>query len=651
MCGIAGFLGGRYADAESAQAVLGRMARSMRARGPDDDGVWFDPAAGAGLAHRRLAIIDLTAAGHQPMASPSGRFTFVFNGEIYNHQQLRGELERAGRAPAWRGHSDTETLLAGFEAWGVETTIARTVGMFAFAAWDALEREMILGRDRLGEKPLYYGWQPGRGTPVFLFASDIVAIRSHPAFAAEVDPTAVALLMRHSYVPAPYSIYSGIAKLAPGSLLRVRAHETAPRTTRYWSFAEVARRGKSNVYLGGEDDAVDQLERLLREAIGRQMIADVPLGAFLSGGVDSSAVVALMQSQSARPVKTFTIGFNDPRYNEGIYAKAVAQHLGTDHTELYLEPHQALDVIPQLGSIYSEPFADSSQIPTYLISRLARGSVTVSLSGDGGDEIFGGYNRYLHTHRWWNLISRVPRVVRGGASRVVACIPPTTLDRLGNLLPGPVDQRRNWGEKLHKAADVMSAPSWEQMYLGLVSHWAGPRPIVLGASAPLLFDLPGENLSELSPVEQMMAFDSLTYLPDDILAKVDRAAMATSLETRVPYLDHRVVEFASTLPLEMKLRGAETKRVLRRLLYRHVPRQLIDRPKMGFAVPLDEWLRGPLKEWAAALLDPVRIGQEGILDAQQVHAKWSEHLAGSKNWQHHLWNVLMFQAWHEQQGA
>ena len=648
MCGFAGFFSGAW-PGDAAPLRLKAMTDAIAHRGPDAEGQWLDADAAIGLGHRRLAIVELSAAGAQPMLSASGRYVLAFNGEIYNHLDLRAELDKSARAPAWRGHSDTETLLAGFDAWGIRATVERAVGMFAFAVWCRQTRALTLGRDRLGEKPLYYGWQGMGRAAVFLFGSELKALRAHPAFGAHINRDALCLFLRHNNVGGSHSIYEGVHKLLPGSLLTMSQAAPDPVIDTYWSAAAVAEQGVAQQFAGSATDAVDALEVLLKDAVRRQMAADVPLGAFLSGGIDSTTVVALMQAQTNRPVKTFSIGFHEAGYNEAVHAKAVAQHLGTEHTEMYVTAEQAMAIIPRLPQLYDEPFADSSQIPTFLVSQLTRQHVTVSLSGDAGDELFCGYNRYPLTASLWSRLSAVPQPMRRAVAWGLMRLSPEAWNRIARYT---LLARRwaNVGDKLHKGAALMAAGSVDQLYAGMMSLWSQPVRVALGGIEPLT-PLTGlaPSLAGLSLVERMMALDLLTYLPDDILAKVDRAAMGVGLETRVPFLDHRVVAFSWQMPMNYLLRNENdrltTKWILRQVLHRHVPKALIERPKMGFSVPIDGWLRGPLRPWAEDLLSESRLKREGYFNPAPIRQKWTEHLSGQCNWQHQLWCVLMFQAW------
>jgi len=643
MCGIVGFLDSSFTK-ETATDILGKMACAILHRGPDDMGVWFDENAQIGLGHRRLSIVDLSPAGHQPMASAHGRFEMAFNGEIYNHLKFRAELEQNG-AIAWRGHSDTETLLAGFEAWGIEATIKKSIGMFAIAVWDNQNQTLTLIRDRMGEKPLYYGWHNGS----LIFGSELRALKQHPLFSPRIDRNALTLLLRHNTIPAPYSIYKGISKLSPGCLLTVRFGEKEGVLTTYWSGIEAVENGVANRFEGSADEAVNSLESLLMDAVGQQMMADVPLGAFLSGGVDSSAIVALMQAQSVNKVKTFSIGFHEKEYNEAEFAKEIARHLGTEHTELYVTARDALDVVPSLPSLYDEPFSDSSQIPTCLVSKMAKQHVTVALSGDGGDELLGGYSRYTITDGLWDKLSKVPFGLRKLLALGITSVSTETLNSVLSLTP-LASRYNNIGDKFHKGAKLLHSRNISELYLGIVSHERNPESWILNSHEPdTLLTAPHSLFNDLNPIETMMALDMLTYLPNDILTKVDRAAMGVSLETRVPFLDHRVVEFVWSLPLEYKLRNGVGKWALREVLYKYVPKALIDRPKMGFGVPLDGWLRGSLKSWAEELLDEKRLRDEGFFNVPLVRKKWEEHLSGQRNWQYQLWDVLMFQAWLDEQ--
>jgi len=653
MCGINGFYNpARDEDEQSLRATAEAMAAAIAHRGPDAADSWADAEAGIAFGHRRLSIIDLSAAGNQPMASADGRYVLVTNGEIYNFPDLRAELEAKGHG--FRGHSDTEVLLAAIVEWGLAAALERCIGMFALALWDRQTRTLSLARDRLGIKPLYYGWSGG----VFLFGSELAALKAHPRFKADVDRNALALYMMRNCLPAPHSIHTGIKKLTPGTILTLAGDSVAgaePAATTFWSLSEVAARGAADPFVGSESEAADRAEALIGEAVRCRMVADRPLGVFLSGGIDSSTVAALMQNASSTPVKTFSIGFNDAGYNEAEDAKAVAAHLGTDHTELYVDAAKALEVVPNLARLFDEPFADSSQLPTYLVSEMARRDVVVCLSGDGGDEMFGGYNRYM----WVDGIARrtggLPGPVRAAAAAAMTSLSPDNWDgvfkALGPLLPSALRQRTP-GDKLHKMAGILAAQGPAEIYQGLVGHWRAGDGVVPNATPPATIVEQPDNWPALPGfTEQMMHLDGVSYLPDDILTKVDRASMAVGLEARVPLLDHRVVEFAWTLPLALKTGGGVAKRTLRNVLYRHVPKALVERPKMGFALPIHDWLRGPLRDWAENLLDEKRLREEGFFAPGPVREKWRQHLSGKRNWQHHLWDVLMFQAWLEAERA
>lgn len=645
MCGIAGFLRlGSPSNEGEWEAILSAMGDALRHRGPDDEGIWLDRQCGIGLSHRRLSVVDLSPAGHQPMSSASGRYVIVFNGEIYNHELLRAEI-RSLYPGDWRGHSDTETLLACIDLWGVEKTLGRLTGMFAFALWDKQEHELMLARDRLGEKPLYYGWQGDS----FLFASELKAMKVHPAFVGNIDRQALGALMQFGVIPAPQSIYQGIRKLLPGTWLKVSLTNRDTTAQHYWNARSVITRGLARPFAGSPDEAVETLHGLLLGAVRKQMIADVPIGALLSGGIDSSTIVALAQAQNSRPVKTFTIGFRESGYNEAEFARAVAAHLGTEHTELYVSPQQALEVIPQLPQLYCEPFADSSQIPTFLVSQLARSKVTVALSGDGGDELFGGYTRYLMGQRIWNTIRFLPAGPRRLLSALITSVSPESWNRvigpMRMVIPKRMEQI-NFGDKLHKATGALSAASAAELYRLLTNQWPDPGELVIGLDARTgKTHVSGDHELDMDFIHWMMAEDTLGYLPNDILTKVDRAAMGVSLETRIPLLDHEILEFAWSLPLEYKVRNGVGKWPLRQVLEKYIPRNLIERPKMGFGIPIDSWLRGPLREWAEALISESRLKSDGYLDPVPIRRKWLEHQSGARNWQSQLWNVLMFQAW------
>lgn len=642
MCGIAGSLDlSRSTGTDELGRVAQDMAASLAHRGPDDQGTWVDADAGIALAHTRLAIVDLSPGGHQPMASACGRYRLVFNGEIYNHLTLRRDLERTGFR--FRHRSDTEVLLETIAARGLRRALQAANGMFALALWDTRERRLHLARDRLGEKPLYYGYRGGH----LLFASELKALRRHPAADLELDRDALTLFLRHNVVPAPHSIYAGISKLGAGETLEISGDPSLPRASPvpYWSLRDAAESGMSDPLRGPVDEIGDQLDALLRDSVGLRMAADVPLGAFLSGGIDSSLVVALAQAQSSRPVQTFTVGFREAGFDEAPHARAVAAHLGTDHTELYVTPAEAMAVIPTLPELYDEPFADSSQIAMALVSDLARRHVTVGLSGDGGDELFAGYARHLYQQRHQRLLGRMPPSLRALSAAGLQAVPAHAWDRVAPLLPARARQR-HLGDKLHKLAAVLTADSAQETYLRLVSFWPDPAALVLGGREPTtLASDPARQPDLGDDTARMLYLDAATYLPDDILVKVDRASMSRGLEARVPLLDHRLVEFAWRVPLSLKIRGGSGKWLLRRLLAEHVPPALTERPKTGFEVPLGDWLRGPLRPWAEDLLDEHRLRREGVLAAEPIRRCWQAHLRGERDGHFALWGVLMYQAW------
>ncbi|MDZ4739076.1 MAG: asparagine synthase (glutamine-hydrolyzing) [Alphaproteobacteria bacterium] len=647
MCGITGYLTLDHDTRMQGADVLTAMTAALRHRGPDAAGHWWDREAGIGLGMRRLAVIDLSTAGAQPMSSYCQRYMLVFNGEIYNHHEIRSRLESEGHAPVWSGHSDTETLLAAISAWGLSRALQAANGMFALALWDRRARVLSLACDRFGEKPLYYGWM-GK---TLLFGSELKALARHKAWAAHIDPNALSLYLQYSYVPAPFSIFRGVKKLTPGMIAAVSA-ETAfgkePDLHPYWVTRDVVEAAARTPLKIDELQAREEFERLFENAVALRMEADVPLGAFLSGGFDSTAVVAMMQRQSRRPVRTFTIGFTERAYNEAPFAKAIAAHLGTGHTELFVSPREAMDVIPRLSTIYDEPFGDSSQIPTFLVAQLARQHVTVALSGDGGDELFGGYNRHFVSDRLLPVIAQLPQYFRrllaqairsGGSKRWERAYQLATLGR-GRMLIG---------DRTSKFADLLSYPSPSDAYHQWVSAWTDPTSMVRHTENRQAWSNPPyDGPSDLSPVERMMYLDLVTYLPGDILTKVDRATMAVSLEGRVPFLDHRLVEFAWRLPLSHKVAGGVGKRIVRDMVYQHVPRHLMDRPKSGFGIPIDDWLRGPLREWAESLLSADSIESTGLLNSAKITACWAQHLSGGRNWQARLWPVLMLLSWHRE---
>lgn len=618
--------------------IVDRMADTLQLRGPDDHGSWVDANTGLALGHRRLSIIDVSSSGHQPMKSANGRWVISYNGELYNTAELRRQLEQAGIK--FKGHSDTEVIVEACAAWGVQKALTRLSGMFAFSIWDSDAQELFLARDRIGIKPLYWGRHNG----VLFFGSQLKAFAPHPDWHPEIDRDAVATYARFGYVPSPYSIYKGIAKLDPGHIARIDASGEM-KISRYWSIDAVVTDGADNMSPASDDDAADALERLLRGAVKRHMVSDVPTGAFLSGGIDSSVVAALMQAESPDTIKTFSIGFTEDAYDEAIHAKAVARHIGSDHTELYASPQDAIDVIPNLPDWYDEPFADSSQIPTFLVSRLARQSVTVALSGDGGDELFAGYNRYLWGEGLRKKLMWMPGPARRGISGLIEHISPSAWDSIFSAVPAskrPVQA----GGKMHKLAGLLTIPDRQGLYRHLVSQWRDPTALVSGGNEfRTAMDDPDLARGVPDYMSWMQLMDMHGYLPDDILTKVDRASMAVSLEARVPLLDTELVEFAWTLPRRMKIRNGESKWLLRRVLHRHVPKALVDRPKMGFGVPVGEWLRAELRDWAEDLLSDKRLAEDGILNPAPIRRMWADHLSGNQNWQYPIWVVLMFQAW------
>ena len=653
MCGIVGIFGEK--ELSNLGNCIEQMTETLLHRGPDSSGTWIDEEDKIALGHRRLSILELSEAGHQPMESSCGRFVLSFNGEIYNHLDLRKHIEKISEVDKnlsfnWRGGSDTETLLEGFSLMGVKKTLKMTVGMFALALWDKEEKILYLARDRVGEKPLYYGWSNNN----FIFASELKALKEYDLFNNKIDRDSLNIYMRHNYIPCPRSIYKDIYKLEPGALLSLDLSATKSAGTSlnkeiWWSLKESTNLGKENLLMDKEQN-LQSLEKSLIDSVRLQSIADVPLGAFLSGGIDSSLIVALMQSISNVKINTFSIGFKEDAYNEAGYAKEVAKHLNTNHKELYLSHEDALALVPLLPKMYDEPFADSSQIPTHLISLMAKEHVTVVLSGDAGDELFGGYNRHVQAPRLWKIISCIPKGVRSFISFSILSISPKLLNQFGNYLPKGL-KVIFLGDKLHRFADRLKRiKDQDDLYYSLVSEWEEPSKLVLKSKEPKnILERKSEWPQNLSFQERMMFLDMATYLPDDILVKVDRASMATSLETRVPFLDHRVVELALRIPVDQKIVGTRGKEVLRKILYKYVPKKLIDRPKQGFGIPLGEWLRGPLREWAEDLISKERLSKEGFFEAEMIHERWNEHLSGKRNWEHSLWNVLMFQSWLESQ--
>ncbi len=639
MCGLTGFWDLKASrDAAELRAISIRMSETLRLRGPDDDGVWVDSAMGIALGHRRLAIVDLSPKGHQPMVSSNGRLVLAYNGEMYNYVEIRAELETKGHS--FLGDSDTEALLVACEAWGVEAAVGRFAGMFAFALWDREARNLTLVRDRLGIKPLYWG----RRANVILFGSQLKSFVAHPSWTSEIDRDAMAAYLRLGYVPSPNSIYKNVHKVRPGHIIVIRP-DGSVRESCYWDVRDIATRRGEVSGIRETTEAIESLDHLLRDVVRHHMVADVPLGAFLSGGTDSSTVVSLMQAQSSRPVKTFSIGFLENRFNEAVYAKAVATHLGTDHTEFYVEPQHALAEVPRLPEYYDEPFGDPSQIPTLIVSSITRRHVTVALSGDGGDEIFAGYDRYLMTEKLRAVFAVLPHRLRRLFVAAVRAISITSWDRAFAVVPRRLRPAMP-GHKLNRLADILALANADAIFPQLMSFWPPEIHLLQGqqTSAPSVLEIANPP-GDLDNMRLMQLVDMLTYLPDQILTKVDRASMVVSLEARVPLLDHRVVEFAWTLPNDMKIRDGCRKWLLRQVLDRYVPRALVERPKMGFGMPIDGWLRGPLRDWAESLLNAKLLREEGLFDPEPIRKRWSEHLSGRRNWQDSLWIVLMAQAW------
>jgi asparagine synthase (glutamine-hydrolysing) len=643
MCGIVGYFNKNGASIDA----VSKMALRIKHRGPDGAGAWLNNKGEMAMAHRRLAIVDLTSSGHQPMSSSCGRYTLVFNGEIYNHLELRDDLSASVGHFSWDGGSDTETLLMLLIYWGIENTLKRIDGMFAFAFWDNNVERLFLARDRMGEKPLYYGSNGG----CFLFGSELKSLKELPTWQGEIDRDALTLYMRHNYIPAPWCIYKGIKKLLPAHYIVISEKcKNVSKPYCYWNLYEIAERGQSLQDTEvNNNNLVNELDKILRKSVKSRMMADVPLGAFLSGGFDSTMVVALMQYQSTEPIKTFTIGFHEQGYNEAVHAKKVAEYLGTNHTELYLTSEEALSVIPRLPTIWDEPFADSSQIPTLLVSELAHKDVKVSLSGDGGDELFCGYNRYSESYKIWKNLRYLPKSMTYLLSKILEYFPGQSLENAMKILPEK-HQVSHLADRLPKLGNLVQNVQSKNYYKNFVSHWKNPELLVYDAKEPqTIFDKLEDQPKLLDFRELMMYLDSMTYLPGDNLTKIDRASMSTGLEVRVPLLDHKVVEFSWKVPMSLKYRNGESKWLLREVLYNYVPRELMERPKMGFRVPVEHWLRGPLRDWCENLLGEKRLKEQLLFDHELIRKKWDEHLSGKRRWTYHLWDVLMFQAWLDEQ--
>jgi asparagine synthase (glutamine-hydrolysing) len=647
MCGISGFYSKNSSNFNN---VILKMNSTLSHRGPDSGKVWKDKNSGVVFGHQRLSILDLSRAGDQPMMSNSRRLVITFNGEIYNHLEIRKELEEINSNIKWKSGTDTETLLESIELLGIKNTLQKTVGMFAFVVWDKKNRTLTLVRDRMGEKPLYYGWQGKGVNKVFLFGSELKALKPHPEFRAEINRDAIALQLRHNYIPDPYSIYKDIHKLLPGHYLQLKENDLKkgllPKIISYWSLIKCAIDGNKNQLPLNGLEIQNDLEEHLKLSVKQQMISDVPTGAFLSGGIDSSTIVSLMQSQSNKPIKTFTIGFSKDDFNEAKYAKKIAKHLGTDHTELYFSPKTAMEVIPKLPTIHDEPFSDNSQIPSFLLSQLAKKQIKVALSGDGGDELFCGYNRYNTTNNWSNKFNLIPRSLRKVLANGIKSISQDNLNRLLNLLPN-LNEYASHGYKI-KSINALEAKTLSDLYYVLSSHWQNPTEAVIGSKEPGTFLTKFQpKLTNLNNHQTMMALDQITYLPNDILVKVDRTSMASSIEARVPFLDHRLIEYSWKIPYSLKFRNGKTKWILRKILKNYVPENLTERPKMGFGIPLNDWLRGPLREWAENLLNEKKLSEEGFFNSKIIRDKWEDYISNKNKSLYDLWNVLMFQAWRD----
>jgi asparagine synthase (glutamine-hydrolysing) len=648
MCGIVGYL---TKPDDINHEVCNSMNNTMSHRGPDNQGIWLDESAGIALGHRRLSILDLSSSGNQPMVSKSGRYVITYNGELYNYNNIYEELKNIGLNI--NSNSDTRVLIEAINIWGIESTLNKVVGMFAFALWDKKQRILTLARDRMGEKPLYYGWQGNS----FLFGSELKSFKAHPHFGNKINRQSIQLFLKNNCIPAPFTIYSDIKKLLPGHFLQVQYSKNSKAKdytlTSYWSIYQKLYEGIDSPYTGNTHSAIDKLEDLLIQSIKQQMISDVPLGAFLSGGIDSTLIVSMMQSLSNKPINTYTIGFNDDVYNEAKQAKIIADHIGTDHTELYITEREALDVIPRLSFIYDEPFSDSSQIPTYLVSLLAKKSVSVSLSGDSGDELFGGYSRYTLANKIWSIIKFFPPIISNAVVLLLSSFEPKTYDRYYNYFSrlGILGNNINYkGDKVHKLSSIINSRSKHEFYDKFMSNWKLSENIVKGldnSNSGIIYNRNSELIDISDFKTYMMSKDLTSYLPDDILVKVDRAAMNVSLETRIPMLDYRIVEFSTKLPMNMKIRNGISKWILRQVLYKYVPKALVEKPKKGFSVPVGLWLRGPLKEWAENLINKTRLENEGYLNTELITKKWEEHQSGERNWHQPLWDILMFQSWLE----